>query len=122
MSKIYPQGIVGEQHYQDAVKTCRTGERVFICHEPDNPHDELALKVETAGGQTIGYLPKDCWIREAVHEQGRGVTATILSLEKSPRGFMGVVLNVTLTDDEVRDRSYRSGGGALAGLIRKIFR
>lgn len=105
MSKIYPLGLVGERNYQLEISSCSVGERVFVCKEPDNPFDDMALKVETASGRTIGYVPRSSWLRDAIHEQGRGVTATIKSMD-GDMGLIGVVLNVTLTDDELRERRY----------------
>jgi hypothetical protein len=133
MSKIYPVGLVGEQSYQAAIRGCYAGERAYICHEPDNPYDAMALKVETAGGQTIGYIARSSWLRDAIHEQGRGVTATILSVETGAGGHLGVVLNVTLTDDDIRERSYsetakiltrgaKEGRSIVAGLLKGLFK
>ncbi|SNS53770.1 HIRAN domain-containing protein [Sphingomonas laterariae] len=129
MSKLYPVGIVGERNYQSAIKRCRQGERVYICHEPDNPYDDLALKVETGGGQTIGYIARTSWLRDAIHEEGRGCTATILSIAAGDAGALGVVLNVALSDDDVRERSYASERvgvgetmGAIGRSIAKLFK
>lgn len=135
MSKIYPLGLVGESNYQAAIGSCHEGERVYVCHEPDNPYDRLALRVETGGGQVIGYIPKSSWLRNAIHEEGRGVTTTILSIEKA-RGTknMGVVINVVLSDDDVSERSYETRpepqkrapntgkNQALSNLLRSLFR
>lgn len=106
MAKVYSLGVVGESNYQREIAKCSAGERVFICHEPDNPYDSRALKVETSDGDTIGYVPKSSWLRDAIHEQGRGVTATIASIADGGKGLAGVVLSVTLSDDEVSHRSY----------------
>lgn len=104
--KVYPLGLVGESHCQDAITQCFAGERVYVCHELGNPFDEMALKVETAGGAKLGYIAKSSWLRGAIHEEGRGVTAVIKSIERVEGGQMGVVLDVTLTDDDIRQRYY----------------
>ena len=104
--KLYPVGLVGESHYRTNIESCYAGMRVYVCHEPDNPHDDMALRVETSGGQTIGYVPRKSWLRSAVHEEGRGVTCTIASLNAVAHGHIGVVIDVTLTDDDVPIRSY----------------
>lgn len=114
MSKVYPVGIVGEANYQAAIRSCCAGERVYVCHEEGNPHDDLALRVETGGGRTIGYIARSSWLREAIHEQGRGCVATIMAIEGEGRGALGVVLNVTLTDDDISVRAYQGAGGVSA--------
>lgn len=106
MSKIYPLGLVGEQHVQAAIGTCCVGDRVFVCWEIDNPFDNLALVVHTRSHVRIGYVARESWLRAAIHEQGRGVTATILDLPSGPDGLTDVVLNVSLTDDEVSEVTY----------------
>ncbi|ARS29054.1 HIRAN domain-containing protein [Sphingomonas sp. KC8] len=129
MSKIYPVGVVGERNYQASIGRCRAGERVYICHEPDNPYDDMALKVETAGGETIGYIARSSWLRDAIHEQGRGATATIFNIAAGDTGLLGVVLHVTLTDDDIRERSYEAApiekaqnSGGLGGFVRRLLR
>lgn len=104
--KVYPLNIVGESHYQDAIAQCHIGERVAICHEPDNPYDDRALRVENDIGQVIGYIPKSSWLREAIHEEGRGVAATIKSIGPTPKDILGVIIDVTLTDDLVYERQH----------------
>lgn len=101
MGQVYMAGLVAEQHYQPAIRALGPGDRIFICHEADNPYDDQALCAKTRGGETIGYLARDHWLRRAIHEEGRGVTATIHSTGVGQRGFIQVVLSVTLSDDDV---------------------
>ncbi len=109
--KVYSTGIVGESHYQDAIKETSPGERAWICHEERNPHDKLALRVENAAGQTIGYIAQSSWLRAAIHDEGRGCAATVKSVGNSADGTtLGVVLDVTLTDDELPIRRYGKAG------------
>lgn len=137
MSKLYPLGIVGEQNYQAAIKRCSPGQAVNICHEVDNPHDGLALKVETADGQTIGYIPKSSWLRRAIHEEGRGAISTIKSIEAGTAGVLGVVISVALSHDDIEERVYEtptvkrarpksrvkpSTDGVLVKLLRSLFK
>lgn len=127
MSRIYPLGLVGESNYQAAIRQCSEGERVYICHERDNPYDDLALKVETRSGQTIGYIARSSWIRNAIHDEGRGATATVLSVKDAGTGVMGVVINVTLTDDDILERKYKRApaettGSANLGTLEKMLR
>lgn len=120
--KVYPLGIVGEAHCQQAIEGCSAGEPVRICHEPDNPFDNMALRVETRAGEKLGYIAKSSWLRDAIHEQGRGVTATILSINDAEGGKKGVVLNVTLTDDDLPERFYGEDGPPdVIGAARSAF-
>lgn len=104
--KVYSVSIVGESNYQAAVRGCSEGERVLICHEPDNPFDDMALRVETMAGEVIGYIPKSNWLRGAIHDEGRGCAATVQFVGDNGYGVFGVRLDVTLTDDLVPSRSY----------------
>jgi hypothetical protein len=72
--------IAGVSFYQEALERCAAGEPVRFVHEPDNPHDELALQVVSMCGETIGYVPRGSWLRIAIHEQGRGVSGVIASI------------------------------------------
>ena len=94
--------LVGGQHYQEAIRTCRVAERVFVRREPDNRYDERALKVQTLRGQCIGYVAKDSWLHRAIHDRGEEVTATILRLIANHRGITNVVLAVAPRDDHER--------------------
>ena len=100
------QRIVGVSHYQEALESCRPGQPVRLFHEPDNPHDEMALKVTTADGKALGYIPRRSWLRSAIHEQGRGVSAVISSVGFGRACLLGCVISVALCDDEVPTRSY----------------
>ena len=56
------QEVVGESHYQDAIKAAldangRT-QLAQVVREPKNKHDRNAVAVRL-GGQTVGYLPRD---------------------------------------------------------------
>lgn len=126
--KLYPVGIVGEANYQTAIMQCHEGERVFICHEQDNPYDTLALRVERRNREVIGYIPRSHWLRKAIHDEGRGCTATIKSINLGDEGKTGIVLDVGLCDDEIMIRHYAAPTipaptktDGIAGLIRGIF-
>lgn len=95
----YPLSIVGESHYQAAIRKCRPSDPVIFWHEPDNPYDDLALVVRTAEGDRIGYVPRGSWVRDAVLRDGRGASATILSIQGHE--FAGIVLSVALGGDPV---------------------
>lgn len=95
----YPLGIVGEQAYQAAIRRCRVGEAVSVIKEPDNPYDRNALRVTSSRGDCIGYIPRTSWLQDAVHQEGKGVAAVIMSIANGGRGFLGVVIAVTLTSN-----------------------
>jgi hypothetical protein len=101
--KSYAVGIVGESNYQPAIRSCRVGERVDIFHEVGNPCDEDALAVISSAGATIGYIGRDHWLQEVVHDEGKGVDATIMGIDGDP---LGVVLDVVLTSGEVGTRAW----------------
>jgi hypothetical protein len=82
------------------------GQPIRIIHEPDNPHDEMALRVETADGDTLGYLPRKCGLRVAVHQHGRGLSGAIASVGWSRACLLGATVSIALSDDEVRTQSY----------------
>lgn len=102
----YPTPIVGESHYQNAIGRTHEGERALICHERSNPFDAKALRVENNVGDTIGYIARSSWIRRAIHDEGRGTAATIKSITGSSGEMRGIILDVTLTDDDVPVRYY----------------
>ena len=120
-SKGYPVGLAGESNYQAAICVCREGEPVRICHEIGNPYDEDALVVVSSRNETIGYIPKSSWLREAIHEEGKGCKARIHSIE-GEREPMGAVIEVHLTDDELDVRDYAAAergtsAGSSAGCL-----
>ena len=106
MAGSYSLGIVGESNYQSEIRRCRRGQGVEIIHEADNPYDELALAVVTTDGATIGYVPRGSWLRDAVHDEGKGCDAKIKSINTAGDGLLGVVLQVSLNLDGVRARRF----------------
>ncbi len=96
----YTLGIVGESHYQDAVRRCREGDRVLLKREPDNPHDANAVAVLRESGEQIGHLSRDHaeWVAE-VMDKGRQVEAKITRITGGTRGKpnRGVVIDVDTT-------------------------
>lgn len=106
----YKVGIVGESNYQPAIRRCEPGDPVRVMHEMGNPHDANALAVMTRTGDTIGYIGRDSWLREALNEQGKGCEAAIRSIATADGGDLGVVLDVTLNEEALDSRSYRAPG------------
>ncbi len=101
--------LVGVSHYQDALERCAAGEAVRFVHEPDNPHDETALRVVSVHGETIGYAPRGSWLHRMIHEHGRGVSGVIDSIGYSRSCLLGVRLSVVICDDDPQVQSYFPG-------------
>jgi hypothetical protein len=101
--------VAGVSFYQEALNRCSPGESVRFVHEPDNPHDETALRVVSMLGETIGYLPRKSWLHCAIHEHGRGATATIASIGLSRACILGAQLSAVLSDDDPAVQSYHKG-------------
>ena len=77
---------------------------MVIVREPDNPFDSDALCVRTPGDETIGYVPRDSWLRSALVHEGKGCEAWIDYIGGRPKG---VRLGLVLTDNPIEDRPYR---------------
>lgn len=106
MSK-YSVVLAGESNYQEAIRACRSGERVQVLHEIGNPYDNEALVVATRNGAKLGYIPRSSWLREAVHNEGKGCSATIKSIATREQGLHGVVIEVELDMEGVDECAYR---------------
>ena len=93
------QKLVGVSFYQAALERCAAGEPVRIIHEPDNPHDPMALRIDSMLGETIGYLPRQSPVHVAILQHGRGVSAVIDSIGLSRSCQIGARLSLALCDD-----------------------
>lgn len=102
----YPVGLVGERNYQAAIARCAEGEPVGVLMELDNPYDELAIAVASVRGETIGYIARDSWLRDAVHGEGKGCRATIKSIERGESGHLGVVIEAQLCEGGLDERNF----------------
>ena len=85
---VQHSAVAGFRYYEggDAWHDMRVGDPLRLAHEPDNPHDPHAVRVEWRG-RTIGYVPR----RENSHvarQLGHGVPlqARVSRLEKSRNG------------------------------------
>jgi hypothetical protein len=103
--RTYSIGLVGESNYQSSIQTCLAGQHVRVFHEIGNPYDPLALVVVTALGDTIGYIPRENWLRRAIHEEAKGCDAHIRSIQGDV-GRVGVVIQVSLNPRGVETRPY----------------
>lgn len=102
----YPVALVGEQHYQPAVLAARRGDVVEIFAEQGNPYDADALVVVDSEGRTLGYIPRDSWLRPALLYEKKGCRAVISSLRKM-RDFRNVQVQVELNGEgPVGERRY----------------
>ncbi|HMO74551.1 MAG TPA: HIRAN domain-containing protein [Sphingopyxis sp.] len=105
--KIYPVHLVGEQYYPATAHAAEIGDAVEILAEPDNPFDPDALVVVDARGRTLGYVPRDSWLHEALLGEGKGCSAVIEELEADRRGFWNVRIGVTINrDGAIGERGY----------------
>jgi hypothetical protein len=85
---VQHSAVAGFRYYDgfDAWDDMRVGDPLRLAHEPDNPHDPHAVRVEWRG-RTIGYVPR----RENSHvarQLGHGVPlkARVSRLERSRNG------------------------------------
>lgn len=104
----YPVPLVGESFYQSAIAGCGEGEAVVLWHEPDNPFDERAIAA-VCHGDTIGYVGRESWLTEALLDEEQGCTARIKRIAKSNGPDRGVVLEVVMGGDPIRERDYQGG-------------
>jgi hypothetical protein len=108
--RTYSVGVAGESNYQDAIRACSVGQLVDVVHETGNPYDDQALAVVVAAsGTLIGYIPRESWLRQAIHDEGKGCDAIILSIE-GPEHRRGVVLQVSLNHEGVVACAYSGRG------------
>ena len=98
--------VAGVSFYQEALERCEAGEPVTFVHEPDNPHDPMALRVVSMRGETLGYVPRGAWVHYAVHQLGRGVAGAIDSIGYSRACILGAMVSAALCDDEPVVASY----------------
>jgi len=93
--KFYPVRLAGTRSYADAVGQAVAGDPVTLLRELGNPHDADAIAVVDGDARTLGYVPRDNWLRGALVDEGKSATA---SIEAAPDG--GVTISVALIDGE----------------------
>ena len=112
MPRPYPVNLTGTKSYQPAIAGICEGEPAFLLHEPENPYDDRAIAVVAAftgePGETIGYLPRDSWIADALLDENKGCRAKIKRLSRGQDGITGVTLEIILDGDPIGVRGYRS--------------
>jgi len=109
----YTLSIVGESHYQDAIRRCRQGGRVILKREPENPYDENAVAVLREDGEKIGYLTRDnaVWVAE-IMDEARQVEAKIERITGGTKDkpTRGVVIDVDTTPLRTEKPQAEAGG------------
>jgi len=95
----YRVGLVGESNYQSAVKRAKIGMPVDLVHEPANPHDKTAISARIPGGATIGYVPRDSWMKRAILDEDWIIRARVGAINGEQMGNLGVVLDLVMLDD-----------------------
>lgn len=92
--KAYPVRLAGTRSYAAAVGWAVEGDPVHILRERGNPYDPDALAVVDGDGRTLGYVPRDNWVRRALVDEGRGARARVTESDLG-----GLKIAVTLNDD-----------------------
>jgi hypothetical protein len=98
--------VAGVSFYQDALERCSAGEAVLFVHEPDNPHDQQAIRIVSARGETVGYVPRGGWVHHVVHQQGRGISGVFASIGYSRACVLGATISAVVCDDDPQVASY----------------
>jgi hypothetical protein len=57
-------------------------------------------------GETIGYIARNCWLQDAVHEEGQGCEANIKAVSSANAGTLGVILDVSVGGPAVATRQF----------------
>lgn len=89
------------RHYRRAVASVREGDQIQAYREPDNPFDPDAILLTNARGEKIGYIPRDSFLKDVVHDEGRGFTALVARKRRRDDGETGVILEVEIVDEEL---------------------
>lgn len=105
--KTYFCPIVGESNYQRAIRTIDPGDDVVIVRERDNPYDDKALCVRTVADDTIGYIGRDSWLRDAVIDEGQGCKAWVDDIAAERGAPKGVRLGLVLIEGPIEERAYK---------------
>jgi hypothetical protein len=98
--------VAGVSFYQEALERCSPGEAVRFVHEPDNPHDPLAIRIVSIHGETVGYVPRATWVHHVVHQLGRGLSGVLASIGYSRNCLLGATISVAICDDAPAVASY----------------
>lgn len=108
--KWYPVGLVGEQYCTDAIKTVKPGDQLWLRLEPDNPHDPFAIEVITRAGHRIGYIARDNFVQDVIHDQGRAVVAMAIDIDPSTLKRLDVRMAVVVVERDEPESSLLEPG------------
>ena len=74
---------------------------MILEHEPQNQYDDRAIRAISPKGETIGYIPRDSWVRRAFHEDGTDLFARIEELlgGTADKPSLGVLLTLYTAQD-----------------------
>lgn len=90
--------LAGSQYYAvtELWSQMRTGDRLALVREPDNPHDANAVRVEW-NGRKLGYVPRaeNRAVARAL-DDGQRVEARVSKLRKDPDPWRRVEFEVFL--------------------------
>lgn len=89
----YSVRVAGVSYRQDAIRSCKVGDRVDFEADEANPHDPRAIAVYVEKRQ-IGFLPKDGWLTDYLLDQGGWAEGWISGIGESGSGDLGVTLAV----------------------------
>ena len=113
-SKSYPVPLHGESNYQAAISKLAVGDLVYLEAEPENPFDKNAVAVTDSLRRTLGYLPRDSWLKRALIKEKKSCLARVHSIKGGGRagsGNVGVVILVTIDEGhKIGMRQYSPGG------------
>ncbi|MEZ0375209.1 MAG: HIRAN domain-containing protein [Candidatus Sericytochromatia bacterium] len=88
-SPLFECHIAGTMYREDIwqkLPSLKTGQILYLVREAENPYDGLAIRVETADGFHLGYVPR-CRNREPAEwlDCGGQLQASLLSIRDSQR-------------------------------------
>jgi hypothetical protein len=87
---------------QAIIASCRVGEPLLLLPEPDNPHDENAIKVLREDGKQIGYL--DAGLAARLASEGDGdYHAFIAGVGRGGGGLYGVAVLIVVNAGDASD-------------------
>ena len=87
--RTYQVSIVGESFYRSAIKETDEGDYVDLVKETGNPHakNDIALRVDNTFGDTIGYIPEDNWLYQALIVENKNALARVSFKDGRPAGI-----------------------------------
>lgn len=95
--------IAGTPNYQDALKKCKEGERLWLLREPNNPYDPNAISVWSQSKEIIGYIKRDLAADLAPQmDRGQWIEVKISELTGGTADKPTIGCNIHMTFDQVQ--------------------